>query len=150
MGGLTGPHGKCQTPVLGRSLQMYDHRGVLPQGEAARLEIGRPHHPLGIVAESGRFRGDAVCTRVQRTVAVHVLKETERIRTCGQALAGNGHMLVFHLHPEAREGTGEESLGRGIDGDIQRTGRPVDVAYFKRQALRLRAYRQKAGTKSNQ
>ena len=134
------------------SAQMHQERGVTAQRETAIHERGRPHHALRVAAEGGRLRGDAEGTGVQRAVVVQVLVESQGIRPLGQAFAGNGDGLAFHLHAEAREEFLQEIVRRGIDGYIEETLHAVDVAHFKGQALGLRprrASRQEEGSEEN-
>ena len=116
---------------------MYYQGGVLMQSETTFFERRRPHHALRIVAESAWFRGDAIGTRIQHPVSVQVLEEGKSIGTFGQTAARHGNGLVLHFHTEAREEFLQEIVRRGIDSDIQRTGRTVDVAHFEGQRLCL-------------
>ena len=132
---------------------MYYQGGVLPQSKTAFFERRRPHHALRIVAESAWFRGDAIGTRIQHPVSVQVLEEGKSIGTFGQTAARHGNGLVLHLHTKTREGFLQEIIRRGIEGDIEKALRTVDVAYFEGQALGLHScrtsYKEKSGEENH-
>ena len=109
--------------------------GVAPQREATFLERRRPHHALCIIAESRRFLRNAEGARVQRPVFVQVLEEGKSVGTFRQTFARHGDSLVFYLHTKTREGFLQEIIRRGIEGDIEKALRTVDVARTSRVSV---------------